>query len=77
MPLTKRVKSAFLFPNGMLVACGIDDQQIPELNGPYSINKHKRIILESCDDCEFKGFDILPDGFVRLANDILYFRKKI
>lgn len=70
MALIKRVKTAYLFPNnGMLVTCDANGQQIGELQGAYSIDTHKRILLEAMDDCEFKGFDILPLGFIKHAKD--------
>lgn len=63
MPLVKRITSAYLFSNGNLVVCD-KDGQIPELQGPYSIELHKRILLEATDNCEFRGFSALPNGFV-------------
>jgi len=75
--LIKRVKNAYLFPNGNLAACNIEGHQIPELQGQYSIEIHKRILLEALDDCEFKGFHLLPNGFVRTAEDwARFFRDK-
>lgn len=59
----KRVANVFLFPTGVLAVCDADGKQIPELQGTYSINKHKRIMLEALPNCEFKGFEILPHGF--------------
>lgn len=47
MPLIKRVANAYLFPNGMLAVCDAAGQQIGELQGAYSIEKHKQIALES------------------------------
>lgn len=76
MPLVKRITTAYLFENGNLVVFDRGGQQVPELQGPYSIEKHKRIILESIDNCELKGFSILPSGFIGHANDIKYFRDK-
>lgn len=68
MALIKRVKDAYLFPNGNLVACDAAGNQISELQDPYSIDKHKRILLEAMDNCEFKGFGILPAGFQTSAS---------
>ena len=77
MSLQKRVKSAWLFENGNLAACDIDGQQITELQGAYSIDKHKQILLEATDDCEFHGFHILPEGFIKHSRDYAdYFREK-
>lgn len=73
----KRVKSAFLFDNGNLAACDENGHQIPELQGSYSIEKHQRIVLEATDDCEFKGFNILPFGFRRTVEQYCnYFKER-
>jgi hypothetical protein len=58
--LVKRVQSAYLFDNGNLAASDIRGDQIPELQGPYSIEKHQRIVAEALDTCEFKGFEQVP-----------------
>ena len=63
MPLIKRVKSVYLFENGNLAVFDRNGEQICELQGLYSLDKHKRIMLEASDDCEFNGFHILPSGF--------------
>lgn len=77
MPLKKRVQTAFLFPNGVLAACDARGEQIPELQGAYSIDKHKRICLEALPDCKFNGFHILPDGFFSAVDSWLeYFADK-
>ena len=31
-----RLKTVFVFPNGMVAVCGYDGQQIPELQGRWS-----------------------------------------
>ncbi len=75
--INKRVKNAYLFDNGNLAALDLSGQQIPELQGAYSIEKHKRIVLESLDDCKFNGFEILPKGFNKHVYDFVnYFRKQ-
>lgn len=75
--LIKRVKAAYLFENGSLAAIDTKGKQVPELQGEYSIKKHKRILLEATDDCEFKGFEILPYGFYRSAKSFAdYFRNQ-
>lgn len=75
--LNKRIKAAYLFENGNLAAIDTDGQQVPELQGAYSIDTHKRIILESTDYCSFTGFEILPSGFLRTVNSYCdYFRSK-
>jgi hypothetical protein len=77
MPLVKRIKNTYLFPNGNLAVFGFDGQQIPELQGAYSIDKHKRILLEAREDCEFSGFDILPIGFIEHAKRFSdYFKER-
>ncbi len=77
MPLHKRVKTVFLFDNGNLAVLDIKGQQIGELQSAYSIDTHARILLEATDDCEFKGFEVLPTGFVKHAKDYAdYFRGK-
>ena len=69
MPLEKRVKNVYLFTNGNLATFNYEDEQVPELQGPYSIDIHKRILLEAIDDCEFKGFHVLPIGFISHAKE--------
>ena len=69
MALTKRVTSAFLFPTGNLAVFDCTGAQIPELQGTYSIELHKRITLEATDMCEFHGFHMLPKGFIDTAYD--------
>lgn len=64
----QRVKSAFLFDNGMIAACDLSGQQIPELQGSYSIEGHKRLLLEALDNCEFTGFESVPMGWLRTVN---------
>lgn len=68
MALVKRIASAYLFENGNICCCDIGGNQIPEVQGPYSIDLHKRVILEAVDTCEFKGFQILPFGFLISVN---------
>ena len=69
--INKRIKSATLFPNGMIMVFGTDGEQIPELQGAYSLDLHKRILLEAIDNAVIRGFDILPYGFVKHAEDWL------
>lgn len=71
MPLIKRAKDVYLFPTGMLAVCGEDGQQIPELQGPYSIVLHRRIMLEALDECIFIGFEILPFEFCQVVRNWL------
>lgn len=75
--INKRVKTAYLFDNGNLAVCDEKGEQIPELQGQYSIHTHKRILLEAMDSCEYNGFEILPIGFILAARDWAnYFRSK-
>lgn len=76
MALKKRIQNAYLFENGNLVIFDSTGSQIGELQGAYSIDKHKRILLEAMDDCKFEGFYILPKGFIKHAEDINHFREK-
>ena len=77
MSLEKRVVNAYLFDNGNLAVFDWTGHQVEELQGAYSIDKHKRILLEATDTCRFKGFNILPSGFVSHAKDYAdYFRDK-
>ncbi len=52
------VKSTFKFPNGMVITCGYDDQQIPELQGVYTLELDKKIRAHSDSKTEFIGFEI-------------------
>ncbi len=77
MALEKRVLHAYLFPNGNLATFDFGGSQIPELQGQYSIETHKRILLEARDDCEFKGFGMLPPSFTVTAKEWAdYWRNK-
>ncbi len=77
MALNKRVTSAILLSTGNLAVFDLERQQIPELQGSYSIDTHQRILLEATDDCKFEGFHILPYGFTQHARDFAdYFRGK-
>lgn len=69
MPLIKRVADVFLFPTGMLAVCDVKGEQIGELQGPYSIEKHRRIRLEALESCNYHGFNILPEGFAETVNN--------
>ena len=64
----KRVKDVYLFPNGNFAVFDLGGSQISELQGPYSVTLHKRILIEAREDCEFKGLHILPPGFIENAN---------
>lgn len=75
--LIPRVKTAYLFPEGQLAVFDIAGHQIAELQGMYSIEKHKRILLEALPDCAFKGFHQLPQGFTQSVKGWAdLFRKK-
>lgn len=75
--LVKRIQNAYLFPNGNLAVFDINGEQISELQGQYSIETHKRIVLEALDNCNFEGFNALPAGFTKEVKDYVgYFRDK-
>ena len=50
---------AFYFPNGMVATYGLDDKQIPNLQGVYSEKLHKEIISRSDSKTELEGFPTL------------------
>lgn len=64
-----KIKDVYLFDNGNLAVFDISGQQMPELQGQYSIDTHKRILLLSDSNTHFKGFNILPGGFMKTVND--------
>lgn len=73
----QRVKNAYLFENGNIAAFDLSGQQIPELQGAYSIHVHQRLLLEATDDCEFKGFEMVPLGWKKTVNSWFeYFKSK-
>lgn len=77
MAILKRVKKAILFPTGNLSSFDELGKEIPDLSGTYSIEIHKRIYLEACDDLVFEGFQILPDGFALTALGwAIYFKER-
>lgn len=64
----KRAQKVFLLDNGMIVTFDVKGTQISELQGAYSIDLHKRILLEACQGCTLNGFEILPSGFLQHVN---------
>lgn len=77
MPIVKRVKKVYLFETGNLAVFDIHGKQIPELQGSYSIDTHKRILLEAADDMKFEGQHMLPGGFIKTSWEwAMYFREK-
>ncbi len=78
MALVKRIKYAYLFPNigGVINVYDETGSKIPEFTQYYSIDLHRRILLEALDDCDFIGFDILPNGFNIEAQKIIEYRKQ-
>ncbi len=71
------IKSVYLFPNGNVASFNIAGEQVPELQGSYSIDLHKKIKLRSVDNCSFSGFGILPHGFNENVNQFIkYWRDK-
>lgn len=70
-------KNVYLFDNGNLAVFDENGEQMPELQGTYSIELHKRILLEADITCKFEGFDRLPFGFNKSAQDFAnYFKNK-
>jgi hypothetical protein len=67
MALKKRIANVYLFPNGNLAVFDLAGQQIPELQGLYSIDKHKRILLEAHEICKYEGFEMIPTGWKETA----------
>lgn len=53
---TKLVMATYKFPNGMVVTFGYDSKQIPELQGVYSKQLHKKIELQSDSKTSWNGF---------------------
>ncbi len=67
MPLQLRISHARLNANGSMIIFDLNGNQIPELQKDYSIENHKRVLLEADDNCLFSGFDILPPSFHKEA----------
>lgn len=65
--MNKPIKAAFLFPNGMLAVFDIEGNQVGELQGLYSIEKHQEIIIRRTKDAKMEGFGKLPQGFLLTA----------
>lgn len=73
--MVKDVGAVFLFDNGMVATCNIEGEQIPELQGSYSIELHKKIFLRATTNCEWKGFEIIPVGWIESINNWYKFFK--
>lgn len=54
------VMATFKYHNGMVATCGYDGQQIPELQGKYSIELHARIKEHSDERTQWYGFPQKP-----------------
>ena len=67
--IKRKLSAVFLFPNGFIAVCGKDGQQVNDLQGEYSVELHKRIMLEADFDTEIKGFHVLPKAFSEIANE--------
>jgi hypothetical protein len=77
MPNIRRAKSVYLFTHGIVATCDYMGEQIPELQGSYSIDLHRRILLEALPDCDFMGFEILPSSFIESVNTwYIYYKDK-
>lgn len=76
MPLTKHIKYAYLLPGGIINCYDANGNLLKEFTQFYSLLLHKRIILEATDNCEYIGFDILPNGFNVEACRIIEYRSR-
>lgn len=73
----KKLKAVYLFPNGNIAVFDTSGQQVPELQGEYSLEKHRRILLQADNSTTFEGFEHLPAGFVESAKKWAeYFKKQ-
>lgn len=52
-----KVKEVFLWSDNMVMTFGYDSQQIPDLQGEYSKELHKKIVDYSDDKTKWSGFD--------------------
>lgn len=50
------VANTYKFPSGMVATTGYDDEQIPELQGRYSLELHEQIKLRSNDKTIWHGY---------------------
>lgn len=64
-----KIKSAFLFDTGMIVSFDERGEQVPHLQGPYSIEIHAQILAKSDHATEWNGFDQVPTGWERHARE--------
>ena len=58
-----QIKEAILMDNGNLLVSDYEGNQIAELQGQYSFETHKRILLASDEKTRISGFDIIPTSF--------------
>lgn len=72
-----QVHYAFLQASGKLTVLDANRQPIPYFSGYYSIQQHKRILLEAAPTCQFLNFDLLPRGFTNTCMDFAtYYREQ-
>lgn len=66
MTFKGEIKAIYLFPTGQVATFGYDDQQIPELQGPYNEELHLKLIERSDPLTKWHGFE---DVLVRVQMD--------
>jgi len=54
--MIKDVVAAFRFPNNMVAVTDRNGEQIPELQGPYTIELHRLIQARATPQCEWNGY---------------------
>jgi hypothetical protein len=59
--MKKLATNSFLFPNGMVATTDQNGEQIPELQGEYSIDLHLKIIKRSSKEAILHGFPELKN----------------
>lgn len=69
------IKEALLMANGNLMVSDKNGKQIAELQGQYSFETHKRILLASDENTKITGFEIIPPSFKREIKDFVSFWK--
>lgn len=75
--MSTRIKEALLMSNGNLMVTDYEGKQISELQGTYSIETHKRIMLLADNETKFVGFNIIPESFSHVVNEfVLFWNKK-
>lgn len=60
------IKTAYLWANGMLMVFGEDGEQIPELQGPFDLERYQAIKDRATPDTEWHGFNEQPLEWPRI-----------